>query len=404
MKCVDWFIDADTHITEPGDVWTSRLPQRMQESAPRMVRTDEGVDMWQFGNRAREIPVGATAMAGWPEPFPSFPKNLDECAPGTYDAKARLDYMDEIGAWAMALYPNVGGFGSETFLGLGDPELMLACVQAYNDWLIEWIAPDPRRFIPVMATPFWDVEAAVAEIHRCRGIGHKAILFTSAPQDFGMPFIGDPHWNPIWSAAQDVDLPISLHIGSGDFQDQLMNHGRFAAHGIAPTTVSSSMSILLTNAIQLMDVIMSGILPRNPGLRLVSVEGGIGWVPFIKEALNHGFDYARVRQEKPEFTKRPGDYLREQIWSCTFFEEFAPHTVLDEVGVDRVLFETDYPHPICLYGDEVREKIDAAFGDLPAEDRHKVLFANSAELYDVAPPDRPWQGATGQDAAGEGAS
>ncbi len=182
-----------------------------------------------------------------------------------------------------------------------------------------------------------------------------------------------------------------------------MNHGRFAAHGIAPTTVSSSMSILLTNAIQLMDVIMSGILPRNPGLRLVSVEGGIGWVPFIKEALNHGFDYARVRQEKPEFTKRPGDYLREQIWSCTFFEEFAPHTVLDEVGVDRVLFETDYPHPICLYGDEVREKIDAAFGDLPAEDRHKVLFANSAELYDVAPPDRPWQGATGKDVAGEDA-
>jgi predicted TIM-barrel fold metal-dependent hydrolase len=392
MKYSDWFIDADTHITEPGDVWTSRLPQKFQADAPRMIRTDEGVDMWQFGTRGSPIPVGATAMAGWPEPFPSMPKNLDECAPAAYDAAARLEYMDSIGAWAMALYPNIGGFGSETFLGLGNPELMLACVQAYNDWLIEWISPDPRRFIPVMATPFWDVEATVTEIHRCRAMGHKAILFTSAPQDFGMPFIGDPHWNPIWGAAQDLDLPISLHIGSGDFQDQLMNPARFAAHGIAPTTVSSSMSILLTNAIQLMDVVMSGILPRNPGLRLVCVESGVGWVPFVKEALNHGFDYAGVRTEKPEFTRRPGDYMRDQVWSCTFFEEFGPQTVLEEVGVDRILFETDYPHPVCLYGSEVREKIDAAFGEMPAEVRDKVLYSNAAELYDVEAPDRPWNG------------
>jgi predicted TIM-barrel fold metal-dependent hydrolase len=392
MKYADWFIDADTHVTEPGDVWTARLASKFQDRAPRMIRTDEGMDMWQFGRHERQIPVGATAMAGWPEPFPSIPKNLDECAPAAYDARARLEYMDEIGAWAMALYPNVGGFGSEAFLSLDDPELMLACVQAYNDWLIDWISPDPRRFIPVMATPFWDVEAAVQEIERCRANGHKAILFTAAPQDFGMPFIGDPHWNPIWSAAQDVDLPISLHIGSGDFQDQLMNPGRFAAHGIGPTTVSGSMSILLTNAIQLMDVAMSGILPRNPKLRMVSVESGIGWLPFVKEALDHGFHYARVEVEKPEFKKLPSQYLREQVWACTFFEEFGPQTVLDEIGVDRVLFETDYPHPVCLYGDEVRLKIDAAFGDLPEAVRRKVLFSNSAELYGVEAPDRPWPG------------
>ena len=392
MKCKDWFIDADTHITEPGDVWTSRLPQKFQDAAPRMLRTDDGIDVWQFGPNEHQIPVGATALAGWPEPFPSMPRNLDECAPAAYDAKARLEYMDEIGAWAMALYPNIGGFGSGTFLSLGDPELMLACVQAYNDWLIDWISPDPRRFIPIMATPFWDVEAAVAEIHRCRELGHRAILFSSAPQDFGMPLIGDSHWNPIWNAAQEVDLPVSLHIGSGDFQDQLMNPARCAAHGIAPSTVSGSMSILLANAIELIDVVMSGILPKNPKLRVVSVEGGIGWLPFVREALDHGFNYTKLAEEKPEFTKRPSEYIREQVWSCTFFEEAGPHMVLDEIGSDRVLFETDYPHPICLYGDEVREKIDAAFGDLDAKVREQILFSNAAELYDVCPPDRAWDG------------
>ena len=391
MKVTDWFIDADTHVTEPPDVWTSRLPQKFQDDAPRMIRTDDGVDVWKFGRAERAIPVGATAVAGWKAPFPSIPKNLDECPPAAYDAKARLEYMDEIGAWAMALYPNVGGFGSESFLGLDDPELMITCVRAYNDWLIEWIEPDPSRFIPVMATPFWDVDAAVKEIHRCREMGHKSILFTAAPQDFGMPIIGDPHWNPIWQAAQDVDLPVSLHIGSGDFTDQLMNPERFKHHGIGPSTVSGSMSILMANAIQLMDFVMSGVLPRNPGLKIASVESGIGWLPFVKEALDHGFEYTNTSTEKPEFTKHPSDYIREQVWACTFFEEFASNNFLDEIGADRVMFETDYPHPICLYGSEVRDKIDAAFGALPEATRKRVLFDNAAELYRVEAPDRPWQ-------------
>jgi len=390
MQCVDWFIDADTHITEPGDVWTSRLPRRFRDRAPHMVRTDDGVDVWRFGRTERRVPVGATAVAGWKEPFPSIPRNLDECPAAAFDAEARLEYMDEIGAWAMALYPNIGGFGSESFLGLDDPELMLACVQAYNDWLIDWISPDPRRFIPVMATPFWDVEAAAKEIHRARDLGHKAILFTAAPQDFGMPVVGDAHWNPIWNAAKDVDLPISLHIGSGDFQDQLMNPERFAHHGIGPATVSGSMSILIANAIQLMDLVMSGVLPKNPELRFVSVESGIGWIPFMKEALDHGFDYAKVRKEKPEFEKHPSDYVREQIWACSFFEEFASNHFLEAIGSDRILFETDYPHPICLYGN-VREKIDAAFGGLPKEKRDRILFGNAAELYGVETPDRAWK-------------
>ena len=392
MKITDWFIDADTHITEPGDVWTSRLPAKFRDAAPHMVRTDDGVDVWRFGKAERAIPVGATAVAGWKDPFPSIPRNLDECPPAAYDAKARLAYMDEIGAWAMALYPNIGGFGSETFLGLEDPALMLACVRAYNDWLIEWIAPAPHRFIPVMATPFWDVEAAVVEIGRCRELGHKSILFTSAPQDFGMPYLGDPHWDPIWKAAQEVDLPISLHIGSGDFQDQLMQPGRFAAHGIGATTTSGSMSILLQNAIQLMDLAMSGILPRHPRLKLVSVESGIGWLPFVKEALDHGYAYTNVSTERPWFSRRPSEYIREQVWACTFFEEFATNRFLEDIGTDRVLFETDYPHPICLYGDEVREKIDAAFGALPVETQRAVLFDNAAALYGVDAPDRPWQG------------
>ena len=83
-------------------------------------------------------------------------------------------------------------------------------------------------------------------------------------------------------------------------------------------------------------------------------------------------------------------YLREQVWACTFFEEFAAKNLLDAIGTNCVLFETDYPHPICLYGRQVLEKIDAAFGDLSPEVRNRVLFANAAELYGVGVPDRRW--------------
>ena len=170
MQITDWFIDVDTHITEPGDIWTSRLPKRFLERAPRIVRSDDGIDTWQFGRTTRPIPVGATAIAGWGEPFPACPRNMDECPPASYDARARLEYMDEIGV---------------------------------------------------------------------------------------------------------------CHVG---------------------------------------------ILPRNPHLRIVSVESGIGWIPFVHEALDYGFEYTGVQAEKPEFEKKPSEYIREQVWACTFFEEFAPQS------------------------------------------------------------------------------
>jgi len=248
---MDWVIDCDSHITEPGDVWTSRLPERLRQRGPRLVRNPEtGQDYWQVGDFTPLVPVGHTAVAGWHEPFPAAPRNMDEVPPAAHDASARLAYMDRVGIWAQALYPNVGGFGNQGFLKLQDPELMLACVRAYNDFLLDWIAPDPRRFIPIMATPFWDPEASAAEIRRCAARGLKGVLFTGEPQKSGLPLLGDPHWNPIWTAAQECGLPISFHIGSGDFEEHF-SADRLTVHGIGPTVVRSTVSILLENGQQI---------------------------------------------------------------------------------------------------------------------------------------------------------
>jgi predicted TIM-barrel fold metal-dependent hydrolase len=141
----------------------------------------------------------------------------------------------------------------------------------------------------------------------------------------------------------------------------------------------------LENAHQVVDLLLSGVLPRYPKLQFISVESGIGWIPFVLEAADHCFGYAQVRREKPEFELLPSEYFQRQVYGCYFFEELAPQRLLDRIGEDNVLFETDYPHPVCLYGN-VREKIDASLAGQPDRIRRKLLFDNAARLYEIAPP------------------
>jgi predicted TIM-barrel fold metal-dependent hydrolase len=383
----DWVIDNDTHISEPPDLFTSRLPRKWHDRAPTIRRNEErGFEVWVMGDQQQgSIPVGHTAVAGWPEPFPAAPSGFDEIPKAAHDAHARLEYMDSLRIWAMALYPNVGGFGSQAFLALKDPELMLACVRAYNDFLTDWCEPAPERFIPITATPFWDVEASVAEIERCAKRGHKGVLFTGAPQDHGMPALASPHWNPLWECAQAHDLPVSFHIGSGEFTGSDWTPERLALYGPGGINAQTSIGLFLENGRQLVDLLFSGVLPRYPDLKFVSIESGIGFLPYLLEAADYTFDYGRVAQQRPEFEMKPSEYFRRQVYACYWFEQFATRHMLDQLPVDNILFETDYPHPVCLYGD-VRERIDAGLEGAPTELRRKLLFDNAAKLYKVAAP------------------
>ncbi len=192
-------IDADTHITEPYDLFTSRVStKRWGDKVPHVRRMlYEGVilydpkadvdterDIWVL-NGEPSIPIGVLTMAGWPEWPPAHPSTLDEFDPASYDSTKRLERMDEYGVYAQVLYPNVGGFGATGFLKLEDPELMLACVRAYNDFQTDFCSVDAKRLIPNIATPFWDRDEAVKEIIRAHKMGHKAILFPQSPQFYG---------------------------------------------------------------------------------------------------------------------------------------------------------------------------------------------------------------------------
>ena len=378
-------IDVDTHVTETPDLWTSRAPARMRDRVPRVETTDDGRLSWVVGGGGSLIASpGLTATAGVGN-MRNPPKTFEEMHPGAYDAQERLKYMDKMGIWAMVMYPNVGGFGAQQFLKLGDPELMLACVQMYNDWQTEWASADARRLLPITSTPFWDVNAAVQEVRRCAALGHKGILFTGEPQSFGQPLLGDPHWNPLWEVAVELDLPISFHIGSGNMEMGLLQT-KIAAYGKMAAFTELSVDIFLRNGIQLSDLLMSGVLARYPQIKFVSVESGIGWIPFVLEALDYQFRGNEVAEELPEFDLLPSEYFARNVYACYWFEQTAPRRLIDKVGVDNILFETDFPHPTSLYGDEVHARIKGGLSDCDESVRHKILWDNAQKLYKVTGP------------------
>lgn len=376
-------IDVDTHVTESADLWTSRVPARMRDAVPQLATDRRGRQMW-FLNGKPIAKLGLSATAGVGD-MKSPPNSYEDMHPGAFDAKARLAYMDQMGIWAMVMYPNVGGFGSQVFLQLGDPELMLTCVKVYNDWQSEWAAADARRLLPITSTPFWDVQAAVAEVRRCAAMGHRGILFTGEPQSFGQPVIGDPYWNPLWEAAVELGLPVSFHIGSGNMESGLQRE-KIKVYGRMAAFTEISVAYFMRNGVQLADLLLSGVLARYPAIKFVSVESGIGWIPFLLEALDYQFIGNRVAEERPDLDMLPSQYFARNVYGCYWFEQVAPRRLIDKVGVDNILFETDFPHPTSLYGDDVHACIATGLAECSDEVRRKILWGNAQQLYKVVEP------------------
>jgi predicted TIM-barrel fold metal-dependent hydrolase len=377
-------IDVDTHLTEPADIWTSRVSSKWGDAIPHIERVD-GEDLW-FSNGHRIGKPGSSTMAGFAGVLPDSPATYEDIPASAYDAKARLAFMDQEGIDAQVLYPNVGGFGSATYTRLGDPDLALECVRAYNDFLVDWTSADPARLLPVVSTPFWDIDLAVAEITRSLENGHRAVNFCNQPDSHGQPGLASSHWDPIWAVAQEAGVPISFHIGGGDIGALMRD-----ADGIGWRSNFSKVSslLLMDNMRCIADLVFGGICHRFPDLKFVSVESGVGWIPGALETFDWQWRNGGLMGEHPDYELLPSEYFRRQIYGCFWFEEATARYAI-ETYPDNILYETDYPHPTCQHpGPNTpamwpRDYANQALGSLPEDLQRKVLFENAASLYRVA--------------------
>jgi predicted TIM-barrel fold metal-dependent hydrolase len=381
-------IDCDTHVIEPYDLWTSRLSVSKWGDYVPHVKWDDATqkDQWYFGDSVVWHAAGS-AMAGFDGYPPDQPRRLMDAEPYTWDSKQRLRAMDDYGIYAQVLYPNVSGFGMGKFFALKEPELMLACVRAYNDFLSDFSAIAPERFLPISALPFWDIEASCAEMSRCAAMGHRGIILASQPEIFGLPGLAHPHWHRLFEVAQDMQLPVNFHIAAGDSrrEERIVHHANGAHANMAKTAVMLFLGA--GNAVA--EIIVSGLCHRYPRLNFVSVESGVGWIPFLLDALDWQWKNCGVRQEHPEYELLPSEYFRRQIFGCFWFEDRTAKDALAALGPDNILYETDFPHPTSMApGPKTtavrpRDFISEHLADIPESSLEKILFSNAARLYGV---------------------
>ena len=372
-------VDTDTHVIDPPDIWVDRMSRaKWGDEIPHVEWSDEMQrEVWFVGGEAL-FPAWASAMRGGVPGMDAGPASQSEVHPSCYDAKARVEGMDAMGITVEVLYPNLGLTGD--VVPGRSRDLALEIIRVRNDWQLDWISVAPSRFVPLVCVPYWDVSEAVREIERCAEAGHKGVIMTAAPELHGQPVFGNPHWDPMWSALQAHDLPVSFHIATGD---PMANFPPDACRGRGCRDVDGAGFVPdVRRQLQVHD--QPDVLRRAPQVPRAEVrhrrERHLRGSRSSLDSADYMFSKAQGWRENPEYEMLPSEYFRRQVWANYWFERIEEHHI-ERIGADRILFETDFPHPCCLVGDEIGTTIERTLHTQPPEVRERILWRNAAELF-----------------------
>jgi predicted TIM-barrel fold metal-dependent hydrolase len=380
-------IDSDTHLCEPWDLWTSRAPAKYRDRVPQ-VKDVNGEASWVFdGNVISPARAAAVIDRDMVKHFDTeflFTKHVDEVAAAASEVEPRLELMDEQGIWAHIMYPNAIGFGGQQLGQIGDLELRNLSATLYNDASAEMQEKSGNRLFPIAVVPWWNLESAIDEIARVKELGLVGLNMVADPQEFGLPDLSQPYWKPLFEAIEDSDMPLNFHIGASPTQMNYYGTASWPSFSNNMKQALGSAMLYLGNARVLANFIYGGIFERHPRLRFVSVESGLGWVPFYLQALDYQLiETAPECQES--LSLKPSEYFRRQCAACFWFETDLLIPSIEYLGIDNCIFETDFPHPTCLYPDPVERALAVFEGVDPAVTK-KLFSSNAARIYNLPMP------------------
>jgi predicted TIM-barrel fold metal-dependent hydrolase len=361
-------VDADAHINEPPDLWTSRVPARFRERVPRIEHLDRG-DAWVMEGVADPINFGLNAAAGLPKAERRPWVRFEEIRPGGYDPKARLGEMDTDLVDACVLYPTPRV--SHLVIAHKDPDLHLAMVRAYNDWLAEYCGHDPGRLGGIMMVPNRGVEDAVAEVERVAATpGIVGAMIGCFPHgDLALAEEDDP----VWHAVSDAGVPLHIHVGLVDEAPRDI----YAPGAVSEGAASGEMRFLQA-PVRMVQFVNGRVFDRVPQLHVVLAEVDAGWVPYVKEQMDNRM-----------LRKGLGDDLRARRLPSQVVEEHFSFTYITDhfavrqrhaIGVERLMWSSDYPHSGSDWPNSV-QVIHADFAGVPADERDLILAGNACRLY-----------------------
>jgi predicted TIM-barrel fold metal-dependent hydrolase len=394
MSRIPKIISVDDHVVEPPDLWTSRLPAKWQDKAPRVER-DRGVFKIQGGTFSFEKGAPEGDWGDWwiyddlIYPFPKLsaavgfenldaePVTFDDIRPGCWKQPERLIDMENNHVEASVCFPNVlPRFCGQAFLERADKELALLCVKAYNDWIIdEWCAGDGYgKLIPLTLIPLWDANLAADEVRRCADKGSFAVAFSENPVPLGLPSVHDKDrfWDPFFRACEETDTIINMHIGSSSRMPSTSPD--------APFIVSSVLTF--QNAMgSLVDYLFSGVFDRFPKMKIAYAEGQVGWTPYVLERADKLWEERSDNAFGTSLKQPPSSYVPGRIYGCIFDDEtgLANRHV---IGMDQICFETDYPHADSTFphSEDTAARICDKAG-LTDDEVYKFLRGNAIHAY-----------------------
>ena len=376
-------VDADTHLTEPHDLWTSRAPASLKDRVPHVATVDGGatwvVEDQVLGRAGAGGVIDRNGVKG--RSFEGlYEWEIEQAHPGAYDPVARVALLDDIGIYAQIIFPGVVGLGGQKLADLvKDVNLRTQCTEIFNDFNAEVQAGSDNRLLPMAILPAWDIEASVREARRAKSLGLRGINLTSDTQDLGAPDLASPAWDPLWDACSELELPVHFHIGASLTTMNYFGTYPWPSHDDDVKLAIGGTLLFIGNARVIVNIICSGLLERFPELKIVSVESGAGWIPFILEALDYEItENAPLARTRLSLT--PTEYFRRQIYATTWFERTNLPSMVAAVGEDNIMFETDYPHPTCLYPDPLKTA-EENMRELSTTAQRKILGENAARLY-----------------------
>jgi len=362
-------ISADSHVTEPADVFKGRLSKKYEEIAPRMMRRPEGGDVFVIHGMEQPYPITLASAAGkrGKELADQVFANFMDCHHGGWNPKQRLEDQDKDGIGAEILYPSLGMY----LASHDDPEYKSAMFGGYNEWLTEYCSVDPDRLIALGQTAMITPEQGVKDLQQMKKLGMKGVLMP------GYPVIDDYDsriYDPFWEAAVDLDMPVSFHILT-----YKGNTGRDTGRG---PKLNQFIRIIRGNQDIIGMLIFAGVFERFPKLKVVCVEADAGWVPHFGYRMDHACERSPHWLGDVTLSKKPSEYLYENVY-LTFQDDVTAFKVKDMLNTKRMMWASDFPHLDSTFPGS-QALLAKHTGLLTDQEKIDILHDNAAELYQLA--------------------
>jgi predicted TIM-barrel fold metal-dependent hydrolase len=353
---------------EPADLWTGRVDRGLREIAPQ-VRKNEDRPGYSF--HAPGLPPStvsgawAAGLSGEELKAHLEKAGYESARPSGWDPAKRLEDQDVDGVHAEVLYGTLG----MRLYRMPDGGLQRAFFEIYNDWLAEFCAYDPRRLHGLGLISLWDVDEGVRELERCAGLGLKGAMIWGYPPD-DQPY-HLPRYDRLWAAAQDLELPLSLHIVTGMGPESKVDF-----------TAAAVRYMHLIHEVQrsVSQIVLGGVFERFPRLQVVGAECEIGWLPHWMQRMDHANEKFGAMMDVA-LTMKPSDYVRRQLW-LTFMDDPVGAASLEAIGADAFMWGSDFPHTDSTWPNS-QSVIDKNFSGVPSWVCDKVLHDNACTLYHI---------------------